>query len=213
MRLIIIRHGETIYNATERLTGQRDIPLTPLGEQQALTVGAYLANDQPDAIVSSDLQRARLTAAAIARYHELPVEVDPRLRELSLGRWEGSTFHDVQREEPEQYQLWREDPSTNAPMGGETLLQFRDRVVASLDEWYARYPEGTVIWVAHAGLIGVLICHILAIDLNRRGQFHHDNASLTELRILPPRYSLVRLNETAFLKENINIQLQYKELL
>jgi probable phosphoglycerate mutase len=207
VRLIVVRHGETFNNIEDRFTGQSDVSLSPLGERQALAVGAYLATDHLDAIVSSDLQRARLTAQAIAKYHPLSVVEDPQLRELSLGQWEGKTPAEVQAVEPDALLRWRADPSTSAPVGGETLIQFRDRIARGLDHWYSRYPDGTVLWVAHAGLIGVLVCHLLEIDLNRRWQFHHDNASVTELLIRPPRVSLVRLNETAFLRE------QYQEAL
>lgn len=207
MRLIVVRHGETFNNAEDRFTGQSDVPLSPLGERQALAVGAYLATDRFDAIVSSDLQRARLTARAIAKYHQLSVEEDPQLRELSLGQWEGRTPAEVQAVEADALMRWRADPSTSAPAGGETLIQFRDRIASALDHWHSRYPDGTVLWVAHAGLIGVLVCHLLGIDLNRRWQFHHDNASVTELLIRPSRVSLVRLNETAFLRQ------QYQEAL
>jgi len=207
VRLIVVRHGETFNNVEDRFTGQSDVPLSPSGEKQALAVAAYLATDRLDAIVSSDLQRARLTAQAIAKYHQLSVEEDPQLRELSLGQWEGRTPAEVQEVEPDALMRWRADPSTSAPAGGETLIQFRDRITRGLDHWYSLYPDGTVLWVAHAGLIGVLVCHLLGIDLNRRWQFHHDNASVTELLIRPPRVSLVRLNETAFLRQ------QYQEAL
>lgn len=80
MRLILVRHGETPYNTQHRITGQTDVPLNPLGQQQAELVGAYLARDTIDVIVSSDLQRTRATASAIARTHDLPVEEDADLR-------------------------------------------------------------------------------------------------------------------------------------
>ena len=72
MRLIVVRHGETLYNIQNRITGQSDVPLSPLGERQAELVGAYLAHEKIDLIVSSDLQRARVTAQAIALSHNLP---------------------------------------------------------------------------------------------------------------------------------------------
>ncbi len=200
MRLIVIRHGETFYNIEDRLTGQSDIPLSPLGERQALALGTYLATEYLDVIVSSDLQRAYTTAMAIASHHGFTVEEDPDLRELSLGEWEGMTLAEVQEREPDEVMRWQADPSTYAPKGGETLVQLRARIICALDRWYACYPDGTVVWVAHAGLIGILICHILDIDLNRRRQFQHDNASLTEVFFSRERIRLVRLNETAFLR-------------
>jgi probable phosphoglycerate mutase len=199
VRLIVIRHGETPYNVEDRLTGQSDIPLSNLGEQQAFAVAAYLSTEQLDVIVSSDLQRARATAMAVAQYHELTLQEDPLLRELSLGQWEGRTMAEIEASEPDLVQRRLADPFTSAPEGGETLLQFRDRIARALENWYRYHPESTVVWVTHAGVIGVLICHVLEIDLKRRWQFHHDNASVTELSVVGPRISLVRLNETAFL--------------
>ena len=76
MRLIVVRHGATFNNAEDRFTGQSDVPLSPIGERQALSVGAYLATDHLDVIVSSDLQRARITAQAVARYHGLTVVLE-----------------------------------------------------------------------------------------------------------------------------------------
>jgi probable phosphoglycerate mutase len=199
VRLIVIRHGETLYNVEDRLTGQSDIPLSSLGEQQALAVAAYLSTEQLDVIVSSNLQRTRATAMAIAQYHESTVQEDPLLRELSLGQWEGRTMAEIEASEPDLMQRRLTDPLTFTPEGGETLLQFRDRIVRALENWYRYHPDGTVVWVTHAGVIGVLICHVLEIDLRRRWQFHHNNASVTELSIVGSRISLVRLNETAFL--------------
>ena len=86
MRLIVVRHGETLYNLEDRLTGQSDIPLSSLGERQATLVGTFLATEQVDVVVSSDLQRARKTAMAIAAHHDLLVEEDPRYTRDVPGR-------------------------------------------------------------------------------------------------------------------------------
>jgi broad specificity phosphatase PhoE len=199
VRLIVVRHGETSYNVEDRLTGQADIPLSPLGEQQALRVGAYLASEKLDGIVSSDLQRARNTAFAIAAHHGLAVEEDPDIREIALGNWEGMLFSEIMALEPELVANWRANASLFAPTGGETLIQLRTRIVCALDRWYTRYPDGNVVWVAHGGTIGVLICHLLDIDINRRRQFHLDNASVSEFIYESERIRIMRLNETAFL--------------
>ena len=201
MRLIVVRHGETFYNMEERLTGQADIPLSPLGERQAVCVGAYLANETLDCIVSSDLQRARATARAIASHHALPVEEDPDIREIALGDWEGKLSSEIAIIEPEMTAKWRANSSLFAPPGGETLIQLHTRVARALDRWYARYPDGSIVWVAHGGTIGVLICHLLDIDINRRRQFHLANASVSEFIYGSKRMRLFCLNETAFLRD------------
>ena len=95
MRLIVVRHGRTPFNVEGRFTGQLDIPLDELGERQAEALGRRLSETRLDAVVSSDLGRARATAQAIAYHHSLPVEgrggEDVDLGGSALGRWEGST--------------------------------------------------------------------------------------------------------------------------
>jgi probable phosphoglycerate mutase len=200
VRLIVVRHGETFYNMEDRLTGQADVPLSPLGERQAIRVGAYLAGETLDCIVSSDLQRARVTALAIAAHHGLPVEEDPDIREIALGDWEGKLSSEIALIEPEMMEKWQANSALFAPIGGETLLQLHTRVARALERWYARYPAGSIVWVAHGGLIGVLICHLLKIDVNRRRQFHLDNASISEFLYDSTHMRIFRLNETAFLR-------------
>jgi alpha-ribazole phosphatase len=200
MRLILIRHGETTYNAQRRFTGQADVPLSRLGIQQAAILGEWLANERVDVLVTSDLVRTRATAEAIARYHELPIQEDSDLRELAMGEWEGYTYAEVQARDTELVAQWRADPTTCAPPGGETVTALRDRIARALERWQTRYPEASVVWVTHGGFIGVLLCHILDIDLNRRWQFHHENASISEIRLRDFGASIVRLNETAHLR-------------
>jgi broad specificity phosphatase PhoE len=200
MRLIVVRHGETIYNAQARYTGQSDVPLSGLGQRQVAMLGEYLATEQLDSIVASDLERTRATAMAIARYHALPVQEDADLREVALGAWEGSTYAEVRARDAALVVRWRTDATTYAPPGGETIVQLRDRVVRALKRWQTRYPEASVLWATHGGLIGVLLCHVLDIDLNRRWQFRHDNASITEIQLNDNRAIIVHLNETTHLR-------------
>jgi alpha-ribazole phosphatase len=200
MRLIVVRHGETFYNAQDRLTGQSDVPLNPLGERQAVALGDSLATEHLDAIVTSDLERTRVTARAIAQNHGLPVQEDIDLRELAFGEWEGYTFDEVLARDANLVSLWRADPSKYAPPGGETVAQLRDRCARALTRWQTRYPEASVVWVTHGALIGVLLCHVLDIDLKRRWQFRHDNASISEIRLRGDRTIIMRLNETAHIR-------------
>src|SRR5215469_2797121 len=95
MRLILVRHGETVLNASGRFSGQLDTPLSARGRRQVALVGQCLAATALDAVVASDLRRARATAHAIAARHGLSVDIDPHLRERSFGTWEGLTFAEV----------------------------------------------------------------------------------------------------------------------
>jgi alpha-ribazole phosphatase len=200
MRLIVVRHGETLYNAQRRFTGQSDIPLNTLGKRQAVALGECFATQHLDAIVCSDMQRTRATAEAIALHHQLPVQEDADLREFSLGAWEGYTFDEIKSRDGNMYAQWRSDPETYAPPGGETVVQLRDRCARALSRWQRQYPAANVLWVTHGGLIGVLLCHVLDIDLKRRWQFEHDNASISELYLSGDSVKIVRLNETAHIR-------------
>ena len=183
MRLLLIRHGSTLDNEQGRLTGQADVPLSPLGERQVALLGERLANETLDIIVTSDLQRARATGAAIAHYHQIPVYEDAAIREISLGEWEGITLSELMELDAEAITRWQNEPLNVKPPGGETITQLHDRVVPALEFWYANYPDSTVVWVTHGGVIRVLLCHLLNADLNSWGQFRRENASITEVRL------------------------------
>jgi alpha-ribazole phosphatase len=213
----MVRHGATANNAEARYTGQSDVPLCPLGERQAEAVAARLADMRLDAIISSDLVRARSTAEAIARFHQVPVLSDPDLREISIGEWEGLTYAEALQRDPELVAVWQSGGPESlqvAPPGGETNLAFRDRLARALDRWRALYfrHEDTILWVTHGGVVGVLLCHLLGMDLTRRWQFRKDNAAITELEIGDgpvqassiaaasiPYAILLRLNDTSHL--------------
>ncbi len=122
MRLIVVRHGETLYNVQSRYTGQSDIPLSALGEQQAAALGKRLAAEPLAAIAASDLQRARVTAQAIARYHKLPVQEDVDLREISFGTWEGATYDEIVARDAD-----RRGPQVALAVSPRECLDHRDR--------------------------------------------------------------------------------------
>ena len=200
MRLLLARHGATANNAQQRYTGQSDVPLSPLGERQAEALGHRLASERIECVVASDLSRARATADTVARPHGITVRLDADLREISMGAWEGSTYAELLDREPDALRRWQSDPVTYAPPHGETVAQVRDRLVVALNRWRMAYPAGTVLWVTHGGVIGILLCHLLGMDLNRRWQFRRDNAALTELDLGEDVAVLMSLNDTGHLR-------------
>ena len=183
MRLLLIRHGSTLDNEQQRYSGQADVPLSPLGESQIALLGQQLAHEPIDIIITSDLQRSRATGAAIAHYHQVPVYEDPAIREISLGAWEGLSFDELRASNPEAYYGWQNTPLDVMPPGGETIVQLRDRVVRALEFWYTGHAEDLVVWATHGGVIRVLLCHLLNVDLNSWGQFKRENASITFIRL------------------------------
>ncbi len=183
MRLLIVRHGTTDHNALSRYTGQSDIELSTLGESQVEALGLRLASERLDVIISSDLIRARQTTHAVMRHHQVPIIFDPDLREISMGAWEGLTYAEVWERDPVRAAEWHSDALDVAPPGGETILAFHGRLVRAFDRCRQSYPDASVLWVTHGGAIGVLLCHLLGMNLNRRWQFRRDNAAINELDV------------------------------
>lgn len=187
-QLILLRHGQTEYNATDRMQGQLDTDLTELGRTQAKTAAVELATRAPVRIVSSDLRRAYDTAVALGDAADVPVETDPRLRETHLGQWQGLTHLDVDAASPGARGHWRAD-ATLAPPGGESRVDVARRSVPVVEELLDAVPSwgtgsggpvgtgsagpvgtgsgGPVVLVAHGGLIAALTAALLDLPVDR----------------------------------------------
>ena len=139
-RLILLRHGQTDYNATDRMQGQLDTDLSELGRSQAKTAAAELAVRAPIRIVSSDLKRALDTAEALGDAAGVPVSTDERLRETHLGDWQGLTHTEVDDIAPGARPAWRAD-ATVAPPGGESRIDVANRSVPLVRELLGGVPE------------------------------------------------------------------------
>lgn len=160
--VILLRHGETDWNFQRRMQGHRDVELNERGRRQALDAAPSVAALQPDAVVSSDLARARDTAEVVARLAGLPMTTDPRLRETSMGLWEGLTREDVIAGWPGDWDRWRTTSTDASPPGGETRLQ----VAARAHEVVRELDSGAVqraLLVSHGGLIVGLTGLLLAL--------------------------------------------------
>jgi broad specificity phosphatase PhoE len=149
-RLIVWRHGNTDWNAIDRVQGQSDTPLNDLGREQAAAAAPLLAALRPDAIVASDLRRAADTAAALAALTGLPVRTDARLRERYYGQWQGLTMTEVAERFPVEYARWRageQDPGCEV----ESLDDVGKRVGAALQDAADAVPGGTIVVATHGG--------------------------------------------------------------
>lgn len=199
MRLVVVRHGATANNLAAQFTGQLDVPLSPLGERQALALATALAQERFDALISSDLQRACATLSPLAEALEQPFRRDPALREISVGVWEGQTGVAVREHYPGEIERW-ETSETYAPEGGETLAAFRARIVGALERTRSEFPDGSVLWLTHGGVIGMLLCHVLGMSIQRRWQFRADNTAVFEFDVGADYCIVMRANDTAHLR-------------
>ena len=196
MRLLLARHGESVWNAERRFQGRTDIPLSARGRAQAEALARGLRGYRVRAADVSPYRRAVETAEIALRDSGVSQTVLPDLRELSLGQWEGCTVDDVRARDGDPYRAWLRAPHDCPPPDGEPLPDVHARVQAAVDRIAAAHPKGDdVLIVAHGGVISVYACYLLGCSFNDLWRLRVDNASLTVVR--PPR--LVSLNDTGHL--------------
>jgi len=150
--LILLRHGQTDWNLHQRLQGHRDIALNQLGRRQAVEAAPSVAALAPSVIISSDLGRARETASPVAVLTDLTVPTDERLRETSMGLWEGLTRDEVVSNWPGEWDRWRTTSAHAAPPEGESRWQVAQRAKEVVDELDSLSAQRALL-VSHGGLI------------------------------------------------------------
>ena len=161
--ILLARHGQSDWNAEKRWQGHADRPLTELGRTQAEALAERVADIALDAVYSSDLRRARDTAAAVADAQGLEVCELPELREVDVGSWSGLTRDEAAARFPQDYQLW-----LNGGPGwrdGETYGEMSDRVLDSVRDIATRRPGDRVLVVTHAGPIRAIHAAAIGVDV------------------------------------------------
>ena len=154
--ILLIRHGETLWNQQHRMQGQHDSPLTPLGLQQARQLALRLKTLSFGALYSSDLGRAHQTARCIADETGHEVVSDRGLRERSFGIFEGLTNNEIEQRYPEHYVPFaKRDPEYAMPQG-ESASAFRRRCVGALETIAQRHPGETIVAVTHGLVLDAL---------------------------------------------------------
>jgi broad specificity phosphatase PhoE len=165
--ITLVRHGQSTGNAANCYTGQTDVALSQLGLQQAELTARVLAREPFSAIYASDLQRARVTAEAIARLHNLPVNTMEMLREIDLGEFQGHSFDEVAKKFPREFAaLARKDLDVAIP-GGESHRQVRDRVIKAFTAIINQHQQGNILFVVHGGVIFHINHYIFGISEDR----------------------------------------------
>lgn len=190
--IILIRHGETAWNAERRLQGHLDIPLNEEGMRQAALLADALAAQRGtaiDYIVSSDLQRARQTAQAVAAAHGLPLAVDPALRERGYGGFEGLLYSEIEARFPDEFAAWQaRDVEARLPEGknrGESFHEFYDRATGAILALAAAHQGRTLAIVAHGGVLECAYRLALGLPLETPRDFKVFNASINRFRYHP----------------------------
>jgi broad specificity phosphatase PhoE len=182
-RLLLARNGRTDWNDEGRYQGQSDPPLNAEGWRQAEQLAARLRDEPLVAVFSSDLRRAEDTARAIAELHRLSVRIDPRLREIHQGRWDGMLYDEIVAQDGDLLRAWETHPLGARPPGGESLDEVRSRVVAAAQDIVDEFPGQVVCLVSHKVSLTVLRCVITGEDLERALQVLPSNATYVALDV------------------------------
>lgn len=188
--IFLVRHGQTDWNVEGRCQGWTDRPLDATGRKQAEDVAEHFREHPIVKILSSSLTRARQTADAINRHHDLPITVVDDLREIHHGRLEGTHFHRLEEEWPEQHHHWVHSPGSLWMPEGESVVDVQTRAARVFEEIAVEHlehqrnggPYGHVVVVAHNLTISSILCHLVDCHLDRLKDWRLDNCGYHEIR-------------------------------
>ena len=197
-RLILIRHGYLGENCRGRYIGRTDVPLSAVGRSQAAALAGEFDRLNGALILCSPLQRARETAR-IALGAGGGFAIDANLREIDFGRWEGMSFTEIAAADPAAVDRWAALADDFAFPGGEGIRDFRERIRAAADR-IATDSADEVVAITHGGVIRLLICLFLGLDVRHTLLFEVRPASITELSLDDGKGVLTRVNDTHHLR-------------
>jgi broad specificity phosphatase PhoE len=201
-RLVVIRHGQTAWNAgagQERFRGRTDLPLDDAGRAQACAVAGRLQGEPVAALYTSPLLRARQTIKPLADAVGLPIQDHNDLLDIHYGRFQGLTHAQAAAAHAELYGLWRTTPGQVRFPGGESLADVQARLLALLDELTARHRGQTVVLVGHQIVNKVLSCTLLDLELDQIWRVRQDTAGLNAFQQVNGAWQTLRLNDTCHL--------------
>jgi 2,3-bisphosphoglycerate-dependent phosphoglycerate mutase len=190
-RIMAIRHGQTAWNADARIQGHTDVELDAVGQWQVGRLAAALADEELQAVYSSDLSRARQTAAPLAARAGFELRIDAGLRERAFGEFEGLSFAQIEQRWPEQAERWRRrDPDFGAH-GGEVLRCFRERVMAVVTRLALAHRGQSIALVTHGGVLDLLYREAARLALDAPRTWQVANAGINRLLHSSEGFALV----------------------
>jgi alpha-ribazole phosphatase len=196
-RLYLIRHGQVEKPRPRTYNGQLDVPLSLLGREQMERLADWAVTQQLSAIYASDLQRARIGAEMVGRRCGLTPVIVPALREKHFGQWEGLTYDEASRRDPDVWEQWIANPPQARPPGGETYVDVEARVLPALQQIIFEHGRGRtprqVLLLAHGGVNRVILCHALGVRLLHVFRIEQDYAALNSIEYTPAGDVTVRL--------------------
>ncbi len=201
-QIILIRHGQTIWNKEERVRGQVEVPLDETGLAQAeLTAARVVQEWKPAAVYCSPLQRAVQTAQPIAQRLHLEVHRVAGLNDMNFGEWQGLAVKEIEQRWPDTGRAWLRAPHTVTFPNGESLQDLRQRSVAAVLELAERHADSDVVVVAHTVVNRVLLLAALGLDNSNYWRIGQDTCAINLLRWRRGVFFIESLNDTCHLKD------------
>lgn len=209
--VLLIRHGETAWNAVRKLQGHLDIPLNEEGLRQAKALATHLQNEKLDAIISSDLQRAMQTAQAIADLQNTSLQINPQLRERCFGDFEGKLYSELPDLYPEAYVQWRSrDPDFHFPAKtdgsenrGESIREFHTRTISCIQHYAQQYSGKQIALIAHGGVLECAWREATGLPLDAERTVTIYNASINRFSVSQGQLKLVQWGQIEHLSDDI----------
>ena len=198
-KIFLIRHGETEWNRVGKLQGISDIRLSPEGINQAHLLAEHTPFNAVDAVYSSDLVRAVMTAKILSDKFNLPIIRERGLRETNFGDWEGRFLSDLAKENPKGFEYFFTRPDKVQPPGGETFLQSQARIMNALDEIIADNEDRNIIVITHGAAIRLIICAALYIPIRKMWAISQNNMAVNILTFDEGNFSVELMNSTLHL--------------
>ncbi len=205
MRLLITRHSKTLWNEERRLQGRKDSKLTAKGIKDAQILGEYLDNEHIDAIYSSPIPRAKITAKTI--FPEQKVTYDGRIQEMSFGDYEGENVSKLLKQD-DYYNLWHNPRGDMSLPNGETYNQVRTRIGEFFDEIKTRHQNETVFVVTHGMAFIVFLSIIKNLPVEELTKINQEvvrGCSLTEIEINDDSVEIIKIGDSSFLPSDNSI--------
>jgi len=199
-KIILVRHGETVWNKEERIQGQQDVPLSPTGLDQAKRLQKRFESLRISAAYSSDLERSFQTAKIALPGRKVRIETYVELRERYYGSWEKRLWTDIVRDQPQDATRYLNDDSVNfTPPEGEPWLKMQDRIYRVMLSLIERHRNESIAVFTHGGPIKALIVKVFEMrtEFWRRLSIH--NASLTGLDVTHDVWILKSFNDICHL--------------
>jgi broad specificity phosphatase PhoE len=198
MEILLVRHGETEWNADQIFRGRADVILNEKGVVQAKLLGEYLKKSRLEAVYSSPLQRAVHTAESIAKSHSLNVRPEFDLIDLDYGEWQGMPLTEVRKIYKNLYIKWETSPEIVRFPGGEGLDDVRNRAISAVNK-IVKTHTGTIALVSHRVVNKVLICSMLGLNNSHFWNIRQETCGITSFSYEKGQFVLTRHNDTSFL--------------